>query len=189
MYGQDDGRATAKLLFKPLLAGFHDVLVQCVTSHSRILVLLRGLLYRDKLPENTVALLVFAVTQQMYTVTSCMQISPFHLPACAEFYHRPHLDPGLDQIAIPPFSSSPATQELQHLLTPLPTPIPEQERCNLSLHLCGCSPKLFLEGSLVTLSKAIERLWILLLKREVFHSGARTLSRGALTVVKPLLEE
>lgn len=41
----------------------------------------------------------------------------------------------------------------------------------------------------MTLSKAIERLWILLLKREVFHSGARTLSRGALTVVKPLLEE
>lgn len=41
----------------------------------------------------------------------------------------------------------------------------------------------------MTLSKAIERLWGLLLKREVFHSGARTLSCGALTVVKPLLEE
>lgn len=69
--------------------------------------------------------------------------------------------------------------------TPLPTRVPEQEHCNLSLPFCGGSLKLFLEGCSVTLSKAIERLWILLLKREVFHSGARTLSRGALTVVKP----
>lgn len=36
------------------------------------------------------------------------------------------------------------------------------------------------------MSKAIERLWGLLLQREVFHSGARTLCPGALAVVKPL---
>lgn len=115
----------------------------------------------------------------MCTVTSCMQTSQ---PALS-------FTTTLDQTAIPTFSSSPANQELQHLHTPLPTHAPQQEHCNLALHLCGCSLKLFLEGGLVTLSKAIERLWVLLLKKEVFHSGARTLSRGALTVVKPLPEE
>ncbi|OPJ86129.1 hypothetical protein AV530_011309 [Patagioenas fasciata monilis] len=63
---QGASRPTYKLLFRPLLFEF-DVLVQCVTSRSWILVLTssipRGLLCRDK---------------------------PAREFVCAEFYHRAH---------------------------------------------------------------------------------------------------
>lgn len=94
----------------------------------------------------------------------------------------------------------PHSSRLQH--QPPPPPLQELQHPHTALPICNpctrvlCSLKLFLgKGVCSPLSKAIERLWVLLLQREVccffFFSFwcYRTLSRGALTVVKPLLEE
>lgn len=75
--------------------------------------------------------------QQMCTVTSRMQTFHFHLPVCAEFYHRAHLESKLVSVSTrlqyrfsPPFQQ--ARSKLQPLHTPLLVRIPEQEHFNMS---------------------------------------------------------
>lgn len=131
----------------------------------------------DKLPEDAVAVLVL-ITQQKRTVTLCMQTSASTSQPALSFTTT------LDQTAMPNLVLLSPAQELQHLQSRTRSRNTVAVTAPLS-----CSRKPLLGGGLVTLSKAIERLWGLLLQREVFHSGARTLSRGALTVVKPLPEE
>lgn len=142
------------------------------------------------LPEKTVGLLVFI----MPTDVHCdFMYANFPLPPPSLRSVSASCSPGVCVLVSVStrlqykFLLLSSNQELQPLNTLLLAHIPEQEHCTSeSAHW-----KLFLEGCLVTLSKATERLWILLLKREdnqLIHSGARTPSSGAFTVVKPLLD-
>lgn len=73
------------------------------------------------LPEYVVGLLVF-ICQQMRTVISCMQAFHFHLPVCAEFYHRTHLESKLVSVST----------RLQYKFSP---PSQQPRSCSLSIHL------------------------------------------------------
>lgn len=122
------------------------------------------------LPENSVGLLVFITPTDVHCD---FMYANFPLPPPSLRRLLPSRSPGVQaglcfcQIAIQIFSSFPATKELQPLNTPLLARVPEQ---NTSTCLCTCQSAhwncSWKEGCLVTLSKAVERLWILLLKRE-----------------------
>lgn len=127
----------------------------------------------------------------------CCGFACLHHPADV---HCDSMYANLPACAVPP----PHSTRLQY--QPSAPPLQPARSCSISTQLsppsfhnrntvtCPCArvaahSHCSWKGGLVTLSKAIERLWVFLLKREVFHSGARTLSCGALMVVKPLLEE
>lgn len=132
--------------------------------------------------------------QQKCTVTSCMQTSHLHLPVCAESHHRARLESTLVSVST----------RLQYKCSP---PFQQPRSCSLSTRLfllvfqnrntltCHCTSGSahwncsrkgdFVQSDRRTLDFIAEEGR----QPTIFHSGARTLSSGAFTVVKPLLEQ
>lgn len=72
--------------------------------------------------QRTLWVCLALLCQQMCTVTSRMQTSRFHLPVCAEFDHRAHLESQLVSVST----------RLQYKFSP---PFQQPRSCSLSTHL------------------------------------------------------